>query len=193
MPTTAEVIRYAKFAQEFFACEINNDKFLNGGSIDERLPLLLYLVRKDVEYLYDLNPDDSTLAGTTNYLYGLCSKYANQSEYQVPQNPATAIPIPSVNIIYKSVKIEKAIPFSYPTINLGNPVTDGASTLEIRDSGIDEESFLLFINSQKIDEGLDDQLSFTHSFVNNIFTLNFNTALNSSQRLEMRYVKANSI
>lgn len=193
MPTVAEIILYAKVSQQLAVCDINNQKYLKGGAIDERLPLLLYIVRKDVEWLYELNPSDPSLRATANYLYALCGQYALEAQYTQGNNAGTVVPTPVNNTVRTSVNIQRVVPFTYPTINLGNIVAGGTTTLEIRDAGIDVASFVLTMNGQELDEGLDDQLSYTNSYTNNIFTIIFNQALADTNRLRIRYEKNTAI
>jgi len=43
-----------------------------GGGIDITRPRLLYMVRKNVEWMYELDPTNETLIDTANYNYALC-------------------------------------------------------------------------------------------------------------------------
>lgn len=74
MPTIPQIIRIAKISQYLCANEIGGGG-LYGAGIDLKLPRKLYLVRKNVEWMYGVNPTDDTLIQTSNFLYGLCGKY----------------------------------------------------------------------------------------------------------------------
>lgn len=49
---------------------------LQGGSIDERNPRLIYMVRRGIQNRYNLNPSDPTLRATSNYLFSLLKSQA---------------------------------------------------------------------------------------------------------------------
>lgn len=72
--TVADIIDYAKLCQYISSNAIQNDGLYGGGE-DYLLPRKLYCVRKNVEWLYDRDPSDSTLFETSRYLYALCNKY----------------------------------------------------------------------------------------------------------------------
>jgi len=85
--TTAQIIRIAKISQYFCFVDIEKSGLYAGG-IDLELPHKLYMVRKDIEYQYDLDPSNETLAATSAYLYALCGKYALYAQ-SIIFNPAT--------------------------------------------------------------------------------------------------------
>jgi len=74
MPTIPEIIDIAKISQFLAVVDIANGG-LYGGGTDLRLPRKLYEVRKNIERLYNLDPTNSTLTATSNFLYALCGKY----------------------------------------------------------------------------------------------------------------------
>ena len=61
--------------------ELNNGK-LHGGSLDERLPSLLFLVSEGLEFLYNDDPagDDIEIVG--NYLISICRHYS-EAQYLI--------------------------------------------------------------------------------------------------------------
>jgi hypothetical protein len=76
--TVEEIIDIAKLSQTYATIDIQR-KGLNAGGIDRKLPRKLYCIRKNVEWLFDLEPDDDTLIHTSNYLYALCAPYNIQA------------------------------------------------------------------------------------------------------------------
>lgn len=62
---------------------------LDGSGIDLLLPQKIYNIRTTIQYLYGLNPADTSLESTTNYLYAMCGKYALAA--QVVNNQAGTI------------------------------------------------------------------------------------------------------
>jgi hypothetical protein len=78
--TTIQKINIAKISQ--YLCQNDVDRSgLYSGGIDRAHPRKIYSVRKNVEWMYDLDTTDDTLPSTSNYLYALCGKYALQAFY----------------------------------------------------------------------------------------------------------------
>jgi len=89
------IIRIAKVSQYLSAIDVANGN-LFGKRIAPSTPVILYCERKAVEWLYNLDPTDSTLTGTANYLYSLCRGYNLKANSVTgggtvsPINPVTA-------------------------------------------------------------------------------------------------------
>lgn len=75
MFTPRQVIKIAKVSQYLAENDIDK-KGLYGGGMDLLLPKKIFCVRKNVSWMYEMNPSDSSLQATTNYLYALCGRYA---------------------------------------------------------------------------------------------------------------------
>lgn len=69
--TVPEIIDIAKASQFLAANDIARKGVFFGG-IDPKLPRKIYMARKNVEYVYDLDSSDSTLPATSSYLLALC-------------------------------------------------------------------------------------------------------------------------
>lgn len=87
--TVAEIITIAQISQYLAANDIQKSGLFGGGT-DLRLPRKLYLIRKNVEWMYDLDPNDDTLLSTSNYLYALCGKYAFAARRTINQGGTVA-------------------------------------------------------------------------------------------------------
>jgi hypothetical protein len=99
MPTVNEIIGYAKIA-EYLSL---NDKSRAGLYFDgnpDRLPELIYLVRKGVELRNQQDPTDDTLTSTANYLLTICGKYWLQSRFV--SGTAGLVVVPSITPTIKS-------------------------------------------------------------------------------------------
>ena len=72
--TVSQTIRVAKISQYLSLIDINNSGLYKDG-IDENLPRKIYMARKNLEWLYDLDPTDTRLTKVANYTYSLCGKY----------------------------------------------------------------------------------------------------------------------
>ena len=72
--TTLEKINIAKVSQYYCLSAIRKAGLFADG-IDIDLPRKIYLVRKNVEFMYDISPSNSTLFATSTFLLGLCAPY----------------------------------------------------------------------------------------------------------------------
>lgn len=73
--TVEEIINIAKISQFLAANDIAKSGLHVGGGAYLNLPRQLYMERKTVERLYDLDPNDATLTKTANWVLALCGKY----------------------------------------------------------------------------------------------------------------------
>ena len=88
MFTPRQVIKIAKVSQYLAENDIDK-KGLYGGGMDLLLPKKIFCVRKNVSWMYEMNPSDSSLQATTNYLYALCGRYATTAQAILTQNLIT--------------------------------------------------------------------------------------------------------
>ncbi len=72
--TVLQIINIAKVSQYLATIDIAKGS-LWGGRLSPSTPRVLYMERKAVEWLYNLDPNNSTLPLTANYLYSLCRGY----------------------------------------------------------------------------------------------------------------------
>jgi hypothetical protein len=74
MYTVPEIINIAKVSQYLAANDVARGA-LFGQRLDPRLPLMLYMERRAVEWMQGMDGDYETLRHTANYLYDLCGRY----------------------------------------------------------------------------------------------------------------------
>lgn len=77
--TPSEILEIAKYCQPLAANDISNNIFLKGGSLDQSLAMKIYMERKGLQWIYDKDPNNSSLRNGTNYLYRLLGKYVAQA------------------------------------------------------------------------------------------------------------------
>jgi hypothetical protein len=90
MYTPVQVIRIAKVSQYLAENDIDK-KGLYGGGMDLLLPKKLYSIRKNVSWMYQMNPSDSSLQATANYLLALCGRYGAAAQAILSQNLITEL------------------------------------------------------------------------------------------------------
>lgn len=79
MPSVSDIIDIAKISQYLINLDILKGGLYANG-IDLNLPNKIYSVRKNVEWLYELDNTDSSLTETSNYLYALCAPYSFKAQ-----------------------------------------------------------------------------------------------------------------
>ncbi len=97
--TTAEKLSIASISEYFSFVDIKK-KGLYGGGVDLLLPQKIYAIKKSIEYWYNLNPSDTTLVTTSNYLLALCGYYGAKAQHiitnsgTIPGTVARTAPLP---------------------------------------------------------------------------------------------------
>lgn len=87
--TVAETIQIAKISQYLSSNDIYK-KGLYGGGTDIQLPRKIYMVRKNVEWLYLLDPSDDTLPAMADFLYALCGMWGQQALNEIGSGGAVS-------------------------------------------------------------------------------------------------------
>lgn len=72
--TIQQQITYATISQYLSEIYIQKGTMF-GSRVDPKLPTTLYMERKAVEYLYNLNSTNTNLPKMGNYLYSLCGQF----------------------------------------------------------------------------------------------------------------------
>ena len=83
MPLTIpQILEVGKISQYLAVNKNAKTSVVNYGKLPQNnLPLMIKIVREDVEYMYNNTPNDTNLFGNANYLYSLCGGYAVEAEY----------------------------------------------------------------------------------------------------------------
>jgi hypothetical protein len=79
MWTPAEIIDIAKVSQYLVGNDLARKGLLSGGH-DPRWERMLYVERGSLQWMYNLDPTESTLEKTAYYVYALCGKWARIAE-----------------------------------------------------------------------------------------------------------------
>lgn len=89
--TVADILNIAKISQYLATLDVEKGS-LFGKRVVPETPQILYNERKAVEWLYDLDPADTSLIETSNYLYALCRGYNLQAQ-QISGTGGTITPV----------------------------------------------------------------------------------------------------
>lgn len=116
---------------------------LFGAKLDPRLPLMLQMETDAVDWMYKLNPTDTSLTLTVNYLYELCGGYTNKAASIVANGSSSTItPVAASGYIYTSIA------FVVTATNTGNGAPVNNTTIWINPLFIDAQqlTFILVDN-----------------------------------------------
>lgn len=117
----ATIIDIGKVSQGLALVDNLKQKSFKNGAIDNRLPLLIFLVRRTVEYGYEVDPLGDTTTSLANYLYALCRRYANLALNKLGQGGGGIIIDPGsgqpINLRWVNM--------SFTVGSAGSPVNDG--------------------------------------------------------------------
>lgn len=120
MPSISEIITIAKISQ-YLASNAIRSGGIFGGGVDRLLPRKIYNVRKDVEWMYGIDPTNETLTETSNLLYAICAPFSLEaariaaiSTGGIIVNPSTGQP---GNISSISLEFELGVTASPKIVN----------------------------------------------------------------------------
>lgn len=108
----------------------SNTNALKGGSLDNRLPRMLYMEQNIIQNIYNLNPNDPNLRSTTNYLYSLYGVWgliAQQRQQQIAQpipvisNPANQSVLVGGTAVF-TVSVTSSLPYTLQWYLFGVPI-----------------------------------------------------------------------
>jgi hypothetical protein len=79
MPTVVNTIAIAKVSQLLASNFVARQGLFGGGTIDPRLPVILYVERTILEKIYNADHNYSGLQVVADYVYALCGRFAAQA------------------------------------------------------------------------------------------------------------------
>ena len=77
--TTLQKLNIASISEYLSNVDIKK-RGLYGGGVPLNLPQKIYILRKSIAYWYSLDPSDTTLTATSNYLMALCGLYGLEAQ-----------------------------------------------------------------------------------------------------------------
>lgn len=156
----ATYLNIARICQ-YLAADGNSQKLLfqGGGNRPSQSPLL-HVVRESVQWLYDLDPNNSALPKQANYMYSLCNPYVHQAQNIINSGTTGNIINPSTG---NNVTI--ATPFvQFRVGDIGSPMVAGETTLTINYAGVINPSIEITLDGAELPYGEDDSTSYTATY-----------------------------
>jgi len=118
--TVLDIINIAKISQYLAQVDVAKGA-LFGARKTPLTPKILYCERKAVEWLYDLDPTNSTLTLTANYLYSLCRGYNLQALGITGGGGSVVPPVPA----------NQPLPLQFIVAATGTTFIDGQSSVTL--------------------------------------------------------------
>ncbi len=148
--TNQDIVNIARISQYLVS-----NAYANGGLFGKGLDRLwarkLYNIRKDVEWLLNLDPTNSTLITTANYLFALCAPFNGQASIIAASGSGGIIVNPSMGqpVNLANISLEFELGFTSSPVNVnGVNVTlpnNGDNSITIPLAGILQGSLLLTV------------------------------------------------
>ncbi len=105
-----DILDIANISEYLCVCDIERGGLYGGGQ-DLQLPTKIYMVKKNVQWMYDIDPSDSTLRFTANYLYALCNKYVLKAQHTTGGGGSVSPVSPSFgNMIEYLIEVYGGVP-----------------------------------------------------------------------------------
>ena len=146
---------------QYLSADGNSQKLLlQGGGNRPNQSALLYIVRKSVQWLYNLNPNDSKLPKQANYMYSLCPPYVHEAQNIINAGTTGNIVNPSTGNL-----VTIATPsYQFKVGESGALMTAGQTSLTISLAGVINPSVEITIDGTEMPYGRNDVLSYTVTY-----------------------------
>lgn len=126
LKTPADIIDLAKLSQ-MYAANAKSRGDLFAAELSPKLFRILYVERKSLEWMYDLDPTNSTLQNVANYVYRLCGRFGLKAAGVLGGGPGGGTVITPITPGSMGISFEYLIPIR---------ASDFFSATEYRDSRI---------------------------------------------------------
>lgn len=178
-------VTVAKICQ-YLAADGNSKKLLfRGGGNRPLQSRLIYLVRKSVEYLYDLDPDDTALPQQANYMYSLCNPYVSAANQII--NAGT-----TGDIVDPNTGQNVTIATPNPQFRVGDPgalMTVGETEITLAYAGVVDPSLEITLDGVEVPYGRSDVFSFTATYNANDVDVVFNLPVQTGWLLNFHMIQ----
>lgn len=178
-------ITIAKICQ-YLSADGNAKKLLfQGGGNRPLQSRLLYLVRKSVEYLYDIDPNDTVLPQQANYMYSLCNPYVAAAN-RIINAGVTG------DIIDPNTGTNVTIATPNPQFRVGDPgalMIAGETTLTLSYAGVVNPSLEITLDGVEVPYGDALQISFTATYNANDVVIVFNTPVQDGWLINIHLIQ----
>lgn len=178
-------INISKVCQYLAADGSARNVLFKGNNARPNQSRLIYMVRKAVEWLFNLNPDDELLSQQANYLYSLCNPYVAEANRII--NAGT-----TGNIVDPNTGQDVTIQTPNPQFRVGDPgalMTAGETELTLGYSGVVNPSLEITLDGVEIPYGDPNVFSFTATYNANDVVIVFNAPVQDGQLFNIHLIR----
>lgn len=153
-------LNYARVTQ-YLAADGSSNRLLFQGS-DSRVhqSALLFLTRKAINWLNNLDPTNDNLPKMANYMYSLCNPYVTEARRIINSGDTG-------NIVNPSTGLNVTIQTPNPQFRVGNPgalMNAGETQITFNYAGVVNPSLEITLDGTEVPYGDADQFSFTATY-----------------------------
>lgn len=171
---------------QFLAADGNSKNLLfKGGGNRSLQSRLIYMVRKSVQYLYDLNPNDAALPQQANYMYSLCNPYVSAANRIINSGSTGGIVDPTTGNLV-------SIATPNPQFRVGDPgalMTAGETTITFGYAGVVNPSIEITLDGVEVPYGEAAVFSFTATYNANDVVVVFNSPVQNGWYLNFHFIQ----
>jgi hypothetical protein len=177
-----EIARISGFLQ---GDDENNFIKNQGGVFLPKNSRALYIVRKSVEWLYDVDETDERLTDSGVYMKALCGAYALKAQGIIGSAGGIFVnPVTGQNAVIQPLFIQFTIGA------IGELMSAGDTVLTLNYTGVIENSESVVIDNADIPRGTDlDRIRYTIAFNTTNFVITFNQAAIDGQLYVIRALR----
>lgn len=182
----ATIINIAKISQFLASDDVSKTYLFKGGKPPvERLPRLIYIVRKSVEWLNDIDSSSSVLPGIANYLLWLCGKYINQALTILGLGGSGAIINPSGG---GATSLTGEL-LQFKVGDVGSPMVAGETVLTITVDDPINATVSVVLDGIELPQNDNTQVSYIVVYSDTDIVITFNQAVQDLQLYQVRYLR----
>lgn len=178
-------IQYAEISGYLAASNTSMNNLLKGRDIVPSLCRKIYIVRKALQWRYNIDPNDESLNDVALYLYALCGRFIIEAKRILGQGQAGQIVNPSTG-----TTVTIANPAIQFTVGDGGaPMNPGDTVLTLTYSNVVNPSIEVFLDGVELPYGLGDRISYTATYNEDDIVITFNQGVVAPQVYRVRFLQ----
>jgi hypothetical protein len=159
---------------------------LKGGDQVPSLARKIYLVRKALEWQFNINPNNESLNDVALYLYALCGRYILEAKRILGRGQAGQVINPSTGTTVTVTNPNLQFRIGDP----GSLMDAGETVLVLTDyPNIINPSVQVFLDGVALPYGVSDRISYTASYSDDGVTITFNQGVETPQLYWIRFLQ----
>lgn len=177
--------KYGDISSFLAASDFASQNLLQGGALRSDLPSRLSLVTRMVEHAFTVNPNDTTLVSTGNYLYQLCGRYIPQAKVILGNGSGLIV---NINTGVLSTIVAQNIEFTIGAT--GSLMNAGDTTLVLNYTSVLSASVSVVLDGTDLPIGTyTDRIACNVIYTSNNITITFNQVVTNNQVYSIKFLQ----